>query len=260
MGPLEALMLATPIFGLALTPPAASLSPAALGTTAPAAALHAALPPLQVAQAAQAAEAEEEEGEGGGDAAAPAGGSGDLSLAEYGAMMRRRAEIRAIHKPLGIATWAAMGITLTLGFFQWHNLYGPFQPLENTPCVTGDGLIFGEGQCTGTPWVHLVSALVTTALYASTFTLSLLMPDPGGLDEGDSSFAKNLRFHKILRWVHFIGMVAQLGLGLVIANADSFGLDRANDYDALQALSAVHMGIGVVTFGAMTGAALLFLL
>ncbi len=254
MGTLAALLFATPVFGLSLTPPSAALSPSTVGASP--AVLHVALPPLQVADV-------EADGAGDDEASAPAatgGGSGSSSsLEEYGAIMRRRADIRAIHKPLGIATWAAMGVTLTLGFIQWHNLYGPFSSLEDTPCVSGDGIIFGEGQCTGTPWVHLTSALITTALYSSTFTLSLLMPDPGGLDEGDSAFAGRLRLHKALRWVHFIGMVAQLGLGIVLANADAFGLDRANDYDALQALAAIHMGVGVVTFGALTGAALLFL-
>jgi hypothetical protein len=100
--------------------------------------------------------------------------------------------------------------------------------------------------------------MITTALYAATFTLSLMMPDPDGLDEGDSDYAKNLRMHKILRWVHFVGMISQLALGVVIANAESFGLDRANDFGTLQALSATHMAIGLVTFGALTWAGAIF--
>ncbi len=173
-------------------------------------------------------------------------------------MMRRRAEIQRIHKPLGIATWASMLGTVLLGWFQYHNLYN-FGALQDSPCVTGNGVIFGESQCSGTPVVHLTSAMLTTALYAATFTLSLMMPDPDGLDEGDSDYAKNLRMHKILRWVHLIGMIAQLGLGIVIANAESFGLDRANNYDTLNALSITHMAIGTVTLGALTWAGAIFL-
>lgn len=186
-----------------------------------------------------------------------AGESGELDLAEYGRILGQRNELAEIHKPLGIATWASMGITLLLGGIQYHNLYGPFADLEDTPCVTGDA-IFGQGQCTGTPYLHLISALTTTALYTATFTLSMFMPDPGDLDDGDSDYAANLRLHKVLRWVHLVGMVAQLGLGVVIANGERFGLDRANDYETLRALSTVHMGLGLVTWGALTWAGSLF--
>jgi hypothetical protein len=263
MGTLSALLLVTPVFGLALSPPPSTLAPgnvnaAIHATLAPgAASLHHALPPLQAAATDEAAEPSDE-----GDEADEADGDdgGEIGMGEYAALMRRRAEIMSIHKPLGIATWAAMGITLGLGFIQNANLYGPFASLENTPCVTGDGIIFGESQCGGVPWLHLTSAMVTTGLYAATFALSLLMPDPDNLDEGDSAYASNLRLHKVLRWVHFVGMIAQLALGIVIANGDAFGLDRANDYDALQALTLTHMGIGLVTFGAMTWAGAMFVL
>jgi hypothetical protein len=267
MGTLTALVIATPVFGLALTPPPAALSPAALTPVVAQPGFIAGLPPLQVSddedddEAAEDAEAEEaedvavddEEEEGEGEEA----GGGDVSMEEYGALMRRRAEIQRIHKPLGIATWGAMLVTVVLGWIQFHNLYN-FGPLESSPCVTGEGIIFGESQCSGPPYVHLTSAMITTAAYAATFTLSLMMPDPDGLDEGDSDYAKNLRTHKILRWVHFVGMIAQLGLGIVIANAESFGLDRANDYETLQALSVTHMAIGTITFGALTWAGGIF--
>ena len=77
------------------------------------------------------------------------------------------------------------------------------------------------------------------------------MPDPDHSDQGDSAFANKLRWHKILRWIHFGGMIAQIVLGIVLANAV---LDRANDYGALQALATVHMGLGILTFGALTAA------
>jgi hypothetical protein len=59
--------------------------------------------------------------------------------------------------------------------------------------------------------------------------------------------------HKLLRWVHFGGMLAQIALGIVIAN-DIGGLDRANDYDTLQTLATVHLATGVITYGALTWA------
>jgi len=274
MGMLTALLLATPVFGLALTPPPVALSPGVVAAGISQPAFIGGLPPLQVRgdddeeeeedvveeeeEAEELDEADEAEEEEADEADAPDedGGSG-VSMEEYGAMMRQRADISTIHKPVGIATWASMAVTLLLGGFQFHNLYG-FGALEDTPCVTGEGIIFGESQCSGTPYVHLTSAMITTALYATTFTLSLMMPDPDGLDEGDSDYASNLRTHKILRWVHFVGMISQLALGVVIANSESFGLDRANDFGTLQALSAVHMGLGLVTWGALTWAGALF--
>lgn len=220
---LLALLLATPIFGLALEPPAASL------------ALDPSLAIAADVSAAGGAEAEVEPDED-----------------DYVEQMKRRNAIAELHRPFGIATWAAMTVTVGLGFVQYYNKYGFFADQGSNPCVQGDA-IFGQGQCSGVPVLHLTAASVTTALYATTFTLSLLMPDPDDLSEGKGEFAQTLRLHKLLRWVHFGGMVAQIVLGVVIAT-DTFGLDRANDYDTLQALATVHMGAGLVTWGALSWA------
>ena len=299
MGSFTALVLATPVFGLSLAPPTALplyLSPLVDTTSvATPAGWGVATPGLtgQAFRNAQRADDEEddesedeeeldedeglgEEGEGAADEESDlddlddedieeievdlgGGDDADVDMAEYGRMIQERAELAEIHRPLGIATWAAMGITLLLGGIQYHNLYGTFGSLEDTPCVQGDA-IFGQGQCSGTPWAHLISSMVTTALYTATFTVATLMPDPGDLDEGDSDYASNLRTHKILRWIHFGGMLAQVALGIIIANSENFGLDRANDFGTLQALSTVHMALGLVTFGAMTWAGALFTL
>jgi hypothetical protein len=47
-------------------------------------------------------------------------------------------------------------------------------------------------------------------------------------------------------------MISQIALGIVTANV----FDRANpdDFKVAQALGTVHMGIGLVTFGALTWA------
>ena len=49
------------------------------------------------------------------------------------------------------------------------------------------------------------------------------------------------------------GMLAQMFLGLAVAN-NWFGIDRANNYDAMMAISTVHNVIGLGTFAAMTAA------
>jgi hypothetical protein len=48
-------------------------------------------------------------------------------------------------------------------------------------------------------------------------------------------------------------MVAQILLGIVMAHS-LLGLDRANNYGTMQALATVHMGLGLVTWGALTWA------
>lgn len=230
------LSLATPIFGLAL-----SLTPVAMPNVA--------LSPLAV----DAQEPTLQSSDGNDPEEADS-----LEEEAYDKAMRKRVELTKWHRTLGIATWGAMATTVILGTIQYYNLYGFGAGQDSNPCVTGDA-IFGQSQCSGTPWPHALSAGLTAGLYYTTFTLSLLMPDPDNASEGDSEYARTLRTHKILRWVHFSGMAAQIVLGVTVANAESFGLDRANDYGTLQALSTVHLAIGLITLGAMTWAGLLML-
>lgn len=225
MGSFTALLLATPIFGFTLQAPTleASIDVAARTTLE----LRAAL----VAQAEESA----------GAAADPE--------AEYKEQLKQRNNIASIHRTLGIATWAAMTLTVAAGALAYYNLYGFGADIGDNPCVTGKTAI----DCDGMRIVKNSLAFTTAALYATTFTLSLLMPDPDNLSEGKGKFASTLRLHKTLRWVHFGGMVAQALIGIVIAN-DLLGLDRANDYGTLQALATAHLGVGLVTWGAMTWA------
>jgi hypothetical protein len=254
MIPLHALALATPIFGFALAPPAVAAPPDALALASPSAFAFAVAPALgspslslQAAAAAEAAPA------GPAGAAAPA-----LSDEEYASQLRTRNTLAKIHRGLGIATWVGMIATMTFGFIQYYDLYGgAFGSHTDNPCVNGTAT-FGYQGCIGRPWPHTISSLTTSALYFSTFALSLFMPDPDGASEGDSDFARTMRTHKILRWIHFGGMIAQIALGLITANA----LDRSNpdDFRTGQVLGGIHMGIGLVTFGALTwaGAIMLF--
>jgi len=226
MGSLTVMMMATPIFGLSLTPPSVPL----LSVT----------PTLTLFQDAEVAASSDEEEPQSDDAT-------------YSRELRERAETASLHRTLGIVTWASMTVTVAMGVIQYHNLYGFFADRDSNPCVTGDA-IFGQEQCSGVPYLHLASALITTGLYSATFTLSLMMPDPDDSSEGESEFASTLRTHKLLRWVHFGGMIAQSLLGFFIANSELFGMDRANDYGTLQALATLHGGIGLVTYGALTWA------
>lgn len=187
---------------------------------------------------------------GDGDAARGDGASPQYSYTEQ---MSLRNDLAEWHRPLGIATWGAMTATVALGTIQYYNLYGVFSNLEDSPCVQGTA-VFGQGQCHGTPWLHAGAAGLTTALYTATFSLAMLMPDPDNLADGPGDYAATLRMHKLLRWVHFGGMVAQAVLGFIVANPQTVGLSRSEDYGALQALSTVHLGTGLVTWGALTWA------
>ena len=233
---LTALAMATPIFGLALTPPASGAL--AFG------------PPALVEPALLIAE-----GEGAMGSTTREGPSDAEGLGEA---LRRRQSLAGLHRALGIATWVAMAATVVLGVLQYYNLYGFFGGQEDTPCVRGDA-IFGQDQCWGTPWPHRIAALGTTVLYTATFAVSLLMPDPMDLSSQESDHAREVRIHKALRWVHLVGMILQIGLGFATGQ-NWLGLDRANEFGAMQALATVHQAIGLVTFGTLTAAGLLMLL
>ncbi len=239
MGSLTALLVATPIWGFSL-----SLDPS-VGVGTPGGG------PAPLAAAVAVAADEASSGAAANEDDAP-------SAPTTAELMQRRGRLAKVHRALGIATWASMTGTVILGYLQYWNLYGMFSSLGNTPCVQGDA-IFGQRSCIRQPVPHLVSSVLTTALYSVTFGLSLAMPDPLHLSDGTGAYARKLRRHKRLRWVHLAGMVAQMGLGLILANSDTFGLSRANDYRTLQALSTVHLGLGLMTYVALTWAGALFL-
>lgn len=256
MTSLAALALATPIFGFALTPPPGTPAAYAARAQAPAVEQQApmngsvlTLPTFHQSEPDDSADGDAE-GDDGGDAdEGPS--SGGSSLAEQ---LSQRRDVAQIHRAFGIATWISMLATSVLGFIQYYNLYGFFGGREDTPCVQGNA-VFGQDQCWGTPWPHRIGWITTTALYSATFMMSFLMPDP--LNSGDTN--EDLALHKTLRWVHLGGMVAQLFLGLAVAN-NWFGIDRANNFEAQQVLASVHQLIGWTTLGVLTasGAILLF--
>jgi hypothetical protein len=233
---LAALVLATPIFGFSLAAP--TFDAAWLASPDSVVTVAAALPTpelLQVADATEAAQAEEDR--------------------RYAEQVRQRQEIATVHRALGITTWISMTLTVVLGMMQYSDMYGFGAGRDQNPCTTGHGVVLDE--CSGPPWAHAISATTTATLYTATFTLSLLMPDPNDADSGNGQFAERLRIHEALRWIHLVGMVAQMVLGLGVSNG-LFG-DRANNYDTLQIVAGVHQAIGWTTWGALTGAAAVML-
>jgi hypothetical protein len=153
-----------------------------------------------------------------------------------------------------------MGVAVIAGIIQYRNLYGvPGKTdLKDTPCVQGDAWI-NQNQCSGTPWFHSITGFTTGALYFTTLGLAMAMPDPDHASQGNSKYAKTVRTHKILRWVHLAGMVTQIVTGIIVANP-RLGLDRTNDYSAMKALAGLHLGSGIVTFGALSWAGTIMLL
>ncbi|MEM7135260.1 MAG: hypothetical protein AAF500_01705 [Myxococcota bacterium] len=166
-------------------------------------------------------------------------------------LLRRRNKIKRVHKALGIATWSATTLTVISGIFQFQDKFGWWASQGDAPC---------EPSCGDVPALHLALGALTGALFFATFGLSFAMPDPLNASEGDGDFARKLRTHKALRWVTFGGILAQIGLGLVISNPQWFGMSRAENYNALRALATTHFAIGGVTWGALTwqGAIMVF--
>ena len=261
MGPLTALVLATPIFGLSLTPPQLEALPTA---AAPIAQFHAKLVTADDLDEETQSEVEEvQEGDAEGqrsaeeEAAQRAASATDNDQAVYRDQLRKRSRLAKIHRTLGITTWALTGLAVISGTIQWRNLYKG--NLGSNPCVRGEAWL-GQSQCQDFPWFHGLSAFAAGGAYFSTLGLAIAMPDPDNASKGNSEYARNLRTHKILRWVHLTGMVAQMVLGIVIANPKiSGGLDRANDYDKMKKLSIAHLSVGYVTFGALSWAGWLLL-
>jgi hypothetical protein len=168
-------------------------------------------------------------------------------------LIQKRNKIKKVHKWFGISTWSLMTLSVVSGFIQFHNQYGWWKSQATNPCVQGDA-VFTQKACSGVPTPHLVLNTLTSAAYFTTFGLSFAMPDPLGVSEGNSDFARKLRTHKVLRWVTFAGMLTQIFLGIATANSERFGVDRANDYKALRGLATAHMAVSLVTYGAMTWA------
>lgn len=248
-----ALVLATPLFGLSLTPPA--LDGAMFGTPDAVVETVASLPMPGLLQVDDSLPDQESDSGSVGTVQAPDQAAQAEEDARYAADVTRRREIGQVHRALGIATWIAMTANLVIGMMQYSDLYGFGAGQDQNPCASGHGLVLNE--CYDYPWAHIISATTTSVLYGGTFILSLVMPDPNDASSGNGEFAQRLRIHEVLRWIHGIGMLAQIVIGAMLSNG-VFG-DRANDYNTLQVVADIHQAIGWVTWGALTGAAAVML-
>jgi hypothetical protein len=223
MPTLAALVLATPIFGFSLQPPLMATPT---------------LVPDMVMQLAP----------GAPDPQA-------IADAEVARQLQQRRDIALVHRTFGAATWVAMATTAVLGFIQFADEYGFNGSRAETACGRQTAVL--QEYCEGTPWPHAIAAGTTATLYFTTFALSFAMPDPLDLEHQDSAWAGRVRAHRMLRWVHLGGLIAQALLGIVIANPSTFGIDRDRDFDTMQGLASLHMGMGIATFGALSTAAAL---
>lgn len=157
---------------------------------------------------------------------------------------RRRVALRPYHVGFGVATLASMLVTNALGGIRIENTVG-----SSSRCKTDENPVFGRdfGCGDGLLYTHLGSAILTTALYATSLTLATIMPDPYHSAEGDGWSAKRLRIHKTLTIVHLIGMIALPVLGVATTQSSNEG--------TREALAITHAATAWTTFAAMAGSA-----
>jgi hypothetical protein len=165
-------------------------------------------------------------------------------------LLRRRAEIRPIHRLMGITTWSLVGGAAIVGSLRYANVIGFGERL----CDPGGGdPIFGTqfGCGVGLKIWHLTGATLAVLSYATTRILAALMPDPDDAAAGPGKHAARLRIHRALSWVHLTGMVAMPLLGLLTS--------ASNDRDDRAALATAHLVVGYTTFATITVAGSLML-
>lgn len=222
------LLTATPVFGFALSPP-----------------LHVA-PSLAIDPTSRAAS----------DAVARPGVVLSSEDERYRTDIRARARTAFIKRYFGMSTLIWVATTGVVGTLRYVNRFGG--SAGNTPC-DDDEAIFGDFGCgTGLHVLHVVSSQIATALYVTTGILALRMPDPDDAASGRSGFARRLRTHRALVWVHLAGMVLSPILNLVVEHPGIVGLDRrdTSDYGVLRVLATAQLGVNLVTLVALTWAAI----
>lgn len=168
----------------------------------------------------------------------PAPGEADQALIAQ--QLRTRQDVATIHRAFGIATWIAMAATAVLGVISFADNFGFHGNQADTACAHGSA-VFQDFCYPNTPWPHAIAGITTTALYATTATLSFFMPEP--LPPG-----ADVELHKTLRWFHLSAMVATLLFGFITANIQT-------DFGTREVLAGVHEGLAVTTFGLLSAAA-----
>lgn len=218
------LLAATPVFGFALTPP-----PAALAAVAP--------EPSRISAVVAASQLSVED-------------------RRYRDAVRARARTAFIKRYFGMSSLLWVATSAAVGGVRYVNRYGG--SFGNTPCDDDAG-VFGDFGCGDVLHVlHLVASQIAMGLYVTTGILALRMPDPDDAASGPSGFARRLRTHRALAWVHLAGMIVGPLLNLVAEHPGIVGLDRRDrsDYDALRVIATAQVGVNLVTLGALTWAAI----
>ena len=214
MGPLVALALATPMWGLALTPPV--LAAPSIG-------------PAPIAQL---------------------GGMEDLE-AEVERQVQEAQHAEAFAATvmdwthgLQVATTVALAVTGTLGVIQFSDEYGFHERWTQTACATGNAVLDDCGD--ETPWEHALAAGTSALLLTSTIIASLMVDyDTAVLRDGD------WRTYEVTRWIALGLTLLQATGGFLLANAVDFGwADEQEDFATLQAFAGAHMALGITALGA----------
>lgn len=209
MNPLV-LVLATPVFGLQLTPPA--------------------MPSGMLDVVADYGDAQ------------PSALAADLEREELQREAHDR-DMRDWTRGFSLASLAALAVTGVLGFVQFGDEYGFHQGYGDTACAHGTAVF---GSCgSETPYVHAIAAGTTALLSTTTLVLSTQVDfDRAARADGD------WRTYEVTRWVQFGMLLVQALGGFLIANAVRFGwANEANDFGTLQGFATAHMVWGAATLG-----------
>lgn len=231
MSSLAALVLATPLFGFALTPPVYAAPSLSHGAT------------MQIAEASEPTQDAAEE-------------ATDEQLARRLATRRSMADWMT---GLGFASLGALTVTNVLGAVHFHDHFGFSGSFQDTPCARGVAVM--QEYCEGTFWPYTIASGSAAALYVTTAMLGWFMPDPLQASEQPNAWGERIRIHRSLRWVTSGLLIAQALLGAFISLSDEwFDMDPQNDFEALQALSATRLGLGVAAMASLTaqGSIMLF--
>lgn len=147
---------------------------------------------------------------------------------------KRREKLANAHQILGYTTLALLTATMVLGQINAVDFLS--NRLSSQPML----------------WSHRVLSIATTATYLSTFILAMMMrrpPDEDG-DEGYEGFDSS-RWHRILAWIHGIGM-SLLVLGGIL-NAHIIPSNTIGK----TIFTVSHLAIGYVTWLSLGAASII---
>jgi hypothetical protein len=134
-------------------------------------------------------------------------------------------------------------VTGTLGGLLAYNLPNE---LHDGSCTTGDP-VFGTYGCGSLGTVHGVSAVVSIALYTSTATLEIGIPNVPAPEK----IASHRTLYKGLTYAHLTGIIVQPVLGILSRFPDVIGIDDpGHQADFSKVTRTVHAGIGIATIAA----------